>query len=421
MLALAVTCSFSQDRALPYSPVQGADYSSCPSATTNNPSAWRERCGAINRRSDLLDAGRQFFASVTATGGHDSAFNARKGLPAPFGGAVLSGGLVAPRPKGYDVIENTTSLVDYHTSPERTLEYLNSTTISLNRVPSVRDVFTLNISNTFGNDAIRILLLDGGVPSDEAASYGIHAGKVLNNQATARYTRQSTETRWWALSLRNNFRDFIDDKTRLNTAHERAEIHYQPSEHAGIGLFQQISVQTGDVDCGTVSVGLVYERRFGQRMAAEGSGGPAFGSKGCTSRIAANLYGTFSADPSPSTNLWVSAYRKVNDSDFALLSYESNAQAGITQRFGQQTWLRAHGGWIGGTPASQTTPYRGLFAASTVGRTLGAGFTFSVSAQHYEWSGLTNIAPSRTIVSGSLSWSPGSSESQQSYGPLRQQ
>lgn len=421
LLLAPIPPACSQIGALPVAPAQIGDYSSCPTFGSGTPSAYESRCGAMSRKGDLLDAGRHFFGSVGTMGGHDDAFNSRKGLPASFDGGVLYGGLITVKPKGFDLLENTVSLVDYHTS-QRTLQYMNSTTVSLTRLPGTQSVLTFDLNNLYGNDALRILQVGGSTAGAEAASYAIHPGKVLNNQATLRYSRQSSETRWWSVSMRNNFRDFIDDRSRVNTVHGRAEVQYQPSERAGIGIFQETSVQTGQVNCGSLSVGVVYERRIFRSMAAEGSAGPAFGTKGCTSRVSANLYGGFSAQPARSSTLWVSGFRKVNDSEFTAISYESNAQGGIMQRFGQEAWFKAHSGWIGGTVPSHTKPFQGLYFTSAFGHTLPGGFMASISVQHFRWDGVANIAPTRTIISGSLYWSPSRTEPDQTHGPgsLRQ-
>jgi hypothetical protein len=416
LLLQAAALAYSQVDALPASPTPAADYASCPSFGSTTPSAWQTRCGTQSRNGDLLDGGRQLFGSIGIIAGNDSAFNARKDLPATFEGTVASGGFISQKPKSVSLIENTASLVNYHTA-ESTLEYMNSTTVSLSRMPSVRSAFTFDMNNTFGNNAIRILQL-GGTTTGEDASYGVHAGTILNNQATFRYSRQTTDTRWWSVSVRNNFRDFIDEHSRVNTVHGRAEIQYQPSERAGIGIFQETSVQTGVVDCGSLSLGVVYERRLLRSMAAEASAAPAFGSKGCTSRISANLYGAFSAEPARSSTLWVSGFRKVNDSDFASISYETNAQGGIMQRFGQDAWLTAHGGWIGGVVPSKVAPFQGLYFASTFGHALPRGLMASVSVQAFRWDGVPNVAPTRTIVSGSIYWSPSRTEPDQPHGPM---
>lgn len=388
----------------------------CPEFGTDEVSAAASRCSLLAHSGGPLDAGNHLFMSIGSLGGRDTAFNALPGLDATFEGGVLYGGLVSLKPKGFDSFENTASVTNYHAASNPLL-YMNTTAISMNRTPTERSIVTFDVNNFFGNDAIRVVDLSGAETDVESASYGIYSGRVLNNQATMRYTRQSTETRWWSVSVRNNFRDFIDDRTQVNTMHAHAEIQFQPSPRAGGGLYEETSIQTGIVDCTSQTAGALYERNFARWMNVEGAAGPAYGSSGCINRLTAHMYGALSAKPKVSTNLWISASRQVNDSQFAALTYENNALGGWSQHFGADTWFKVHGGWIGGTVPSGTKPFQGLFLSSTFGHSIRRGLQASFSMQHFNWSGTDNIAPSRSVFTAALYWSPGWSEHEPNHGP----
>ena len=381
------------------------DGNPCPAYGPGSPSASNARCAASESSRQFIDGGNHLFASVGSFGGYDSAFSARRNLGAAFEGGAVSAGLISLKPRSFNLFENTASVADYLT-PKRTLLYLDSATISLTHLPSARTTLSLDANNIFGNDAVRAFALDGSTKDIESPTYAITAGRILDNQVTVRLSRESSETRWWSASIRNNFRDLMDTGTRINTLHGRAEIHYQPTAQAGIGLFEETSVQTGVVDCRAQSVGILYERRIRDWLAVEGSGAPSIGSRGCVSRLTANLYGAFSAQPGRSTIIWVSGRRGVNDSQIATLSYENNAQGGWMQQFGLNGWFKLRGGWIGGTTPSRTLPFSGLFVSSSFGYRLPGGLTASISAQDFHWSGIPNIAPTRTMVTASLYWSP---------------
>ena len=115
-------------------------------------------------------------------------------------------------------------------------------------------------------------------------------------------------------------------------------------------------------------------------------------------------------EPARFTNLWISAYRKLNDSEFAALTYENNVQAGWIQHFRPDVWLKTQGGWIGGTVASQQAPFHGTFAASTFAYGLRGGMTASISAQYGGWAGVANVTPNRTLFMVGLYWSPNGAE-----------
>ncbi len=393
-----------------------AENTGCASFNSNTPSASSERCAISQKSENLLDGGQHFLLAFGSLGGYDSAFNSRPNLPASFGGGMVYGAFSSLSKSSSSLFEDTFSSVNYKAA-EGTLEYINSTAVSLTHRPSPRTALSFAANNTFGNDAIRILPVAES-DNQEQASYGIHPGKVVDNQATARLFRQSTETRRWAITIRNNFRYFFVEDSRVNTMHARADLQYQPSSRAGIGVFEETSIETGIVDCTSQSLGVVYERHFSRSLAFEGSAAPAFGTKGCIDRVSANLYGGFSAQPWRPTNLYVSASRKLNDSGFADVSYENNVQGGWLQQFGIHAWSQARAGWVGGTAPLHVAPFSGTFYSGTFGRSLPSGFSAAVSFQRYNWSGVTSVAPSRTILMGSLTWSPSKYAPQDIHGPL---
>ena len=401
---------------LPVSHPASQDAGGCPSFNSSIPSAASERCTGSQRSGNLLDDGKHFLLSLGSLGGHDSAFNARPNLPASFEGGMVYAGLMSLKQNSFSLFENTTSWVNYGAA-QGILEYVNSTSLSMTHMHSPRTTFSFAANNVFGNDAIRILPFTGN-DNVEQASYGIHPGRVIDDQATARLSRQSTETRWWAITVRNNFRDFIDDASRVNTLHARAEVQYQPSPRAGIGVFEETSIETGTVNCTSQSVGLVYERRFSETLAAEVAAAPAVGTKGCIDKVSANLYGAFSAQPWRATNLYLSAFRKLNDSGFNAVSYENNALGGWIQKFGMHAWSKAQAGWLSGTAPLHVESFSGTYYSGTFGRALPAGFTAAVTFQRYNWSGVTNVAPTRTILMGSLNWSPSRYTPEDLHGPM---
>jgi hypothetical protein len=420
LLASALTAPICLCQILVSAPApSAAGQDECTMSDTPQSSASAARCAGLAHTSDLMDAGNHFFATVGALGGYDSAFDSKRDLSAPFEGGVVYAGLLVQKEKTFKVFENTASALGYHMNGG-TIQYLDSTTATLTHQASPRTLVGFYASNLFGNDAIRVLATNGANVDTEAPSYGIYAGRVLDNQATLRVTHESTQTRWFSLSIRNNFRDFFDDNSQINTVHARAEVQYQPSPRSGIGLFEETSVESGTVDCSIQSAGVVYERRFSRIFAAEAEGAPAFGTKSCGETITANLYGSISAKPRPLTNFWVSGYRKLNDSWYADLTYENNVQAGWLQRFGMHDWFRLQGGWIGGTVPSQAAPFNGSYVASAFGHRLRGGLTASIAFQQYNWSGVTSIAPSRTLVTAGLYWSPTVEESDRVYGPMAQ-
>lgn len=364
-----------------------------------------------------MDGGKHVLLSLGSIGGYDSAFNARRNLSASFEGGIAYAGLEYLKPNSFTLFENTSSLVNY-TVGNGITQYLNSTAVSVVRAPSVRTNWSFDTTTVFGNDAIRIQTL--GTDDIDAVSFAVHSGKVLGNQATARFTRQSSPARWWQVSVRNNFRDFIDDKSSVNTFHVRAEIQYQPSPRAGIGVFEETSVETGAVGCSSQSIGVVYERRISRKLAAEGAVAPALGSKQCIDKFSANLYGALSAQPWTSTSLYVSGFRKLNDSAFSRITYENNVQGGWTQRFGLRTRASVRSGWLEGTAPLHVEAFSGYYVSGSIARKLAGGFSASMSFQRFNWSGMANVSPTRSILVGSFNWSPGGNAPEDLHAPTNQ-
>ncbi len=414
VLGWAIGAAWGQ-AAMPVSAPEAQDDGGCPSFNSSTPSASSDRCKSSQRGQNAADGGKHFLLTFGSVGGYDSAFNARQNLSAYFEGGMAYAGLLYQRPNSLTLVENTASLMNYEVANGIT-EYMNSTGVSLERMPSQRTTLSFDATNVFGNDAIRILTL--GNQDVDQISYGIHSGRVFGNQATARLTRQSTRARWWQISVRNNFRNFIDDEMSVNTFHARAEIQYQPSARAGIGLFEETSIETGAVGCSSQSLGLVYERRFSHKLAAETAVAPAVGTKQCIDKLSANLYGALSAQPWTSTSLYVSAFRKLNDSAFSAITYENNVQGGWTQKFGLRTWVSARAGWLGGTAPLHVEHFSAHYYSGSVARKLLAGLSANIEFQQFHWSGIANVSPTRTILVGSLTWSPSGKTPEDLHSPM---
>lgn len=398
ILTPACWCQVTQPTSVP----ENLNHESCPSYPGAFMSAAGPRCKW--EAEYLLDGGNHWFSRIGALGGYDSAFESRKGLATSFKGGVLDAGLVQLKSKSFNLFENSASGLQYLTT-RNNFQYLDSTTVSLTNLLSARTASIFNVNNVFGNNEVRILQLSGTEASAETPSYGIHNGRIEENQADWQMFRQSTETRWWSVSVRNTYRDFINDNQYLNTVHGRAEVQFQPSSRTGIGLFEQTSFETGSTSCTSQSVGMIYEHRFTEKIAAEGAAAPSIGSKGCLIKYSAVLYGSLAAQPRPRTNLWISGSRDLNDSEVAYLTYENNARGGLIQYLNQKTSLKVQGGWIGGTVVQHRPAFNGEYVASTFARELGGGFTTAISFQHFNWSGISNISPNRTIFTAGIYWS----------------
>lgn len=416
--ALVVAIAGAQGQAvMPISAPDTASDGRCPSFNSGTPSAASSNCKNSQRGQDLTDGGRHILFSLGSLGGYDSAFNARRNLGASFEGGIAYAGLMYLRPNSFTQFENTSSTVNYAVGPG-IMQYMNSTGVSLVREPSPRTTWSLDATNVFGNDAIRILSL--GNDNIDNISFAVHSGRVLGNQATARFTRRSTPTRWWQVSVRNNYRDFIDDQSSVNTLHARAEIQYQPSARAGIGVFEETSIESGSVACSSQSLGVVYERRISHKLSAEGAVAPAVGTKSCIDKVSTNLYGALSAQPWTFTSFYVSAFRKLNDSAFGAITYENNVQGGWTQKLGLRAWASVRGGWLGGTAPLHVNAFSGHYVSASYARRLAGGFSASLAFQRFNWSGISNVAPRRNIFVGSIYWSPGGNTPEDLHAPTNQ-
>lgn len=392
------------------------DDNPCPAFGPGTPSASTSRCNTAQSARYLTDGGNHLFASLGSIGGYDSAFDARPNMASTLVGGVAYGGLLSLKPRSFNLVENSVSLVDYGRT-NGTRMYLDSTTVSLTHTPSVRTILSLDANNIIGNDAVRVFSVEDSTAGTDSAIYGITTGLLWDNQVTARLSHDSTETRWWSIAVRNNYRNLLDEKEHVNTLHGRAEIHYQPWVVANLGLFEETAIEKGASNCTAQSVGVVYERRIENWLSLEASGAPAIGTRSCVDRVTANLYGALSAQPRRFTNLWVSARRSLNDSEFAWMTYENNAQAGWIERLGLDSWFKLRGGWVGGTVPARTQPFSGYFVSSSLGHRLSRQMSALVSFQHFNWSGVPNISPTRTIITASVFWSPSSHTPDDIHGP----
>ena len=404
MLVLLLPAWLAAQVSIPMSGHPPAAEQPCP-AMSEEPSESAARCNVLARTSNLSDVGTHMSFSASAMGGYDSAFDGRVALPASFEGGQFYANALFHKSSSDLLLYNTFTAINYQTG-QGTRQFLDGASLSLYRRPSERTAVSLDVNNFYGNDAIR-LMAPAGNGAVETGSYGIHTGMILANQATARFSRQSSETRWWSASVRNNFRNFLDDKSQVNTLHGRAELHFQPSSRSGVGIYEETANESGSVDCTTQGFGLVYEQRISSMLVGEVSAGPAFGTKGCVVTLTSNYFASLSGQPWRPTILYLSADRKLNDSSFVSAIYEDTFQGGINQEIGMWVWLKLQGGSIAGTVPAHVAPFRGYYVAGTIEKIYAAGLSFAVSAQHFNWSGISSIAPGRTLVMGSLSWSPG--------------
>jgi hypothetical protein len=372
------------------------------------------RCNVL-ARSSMNDGGNHLLFSSTALAGYDTAFDSRAALGAELEGAQLYVGTLLHRNSSYTRIDNTITGINYHIGTG-SMQYLNTTSISFNQMPTARTALGIDVENSYGNDAIRII---PPLSSDaiEAGAYGIHSGDVLDNEVTGRLFHQSSENLWWSLSARNDFREFFDDHARVNTIHGRAELHYEPSPRGGVGLYEETASEKGSVECTTQSIGASYDRRLSRNVIAEFAAGPTIGTASCVTKVTTNLFAAISAQPRRLTSLYLSAYRRLNDSEFVSVTYENTVQGGLNQQIGMRAWVKAQGGYITGTVPAKTSPFHGIYFAGTFEHMLPRGLYVSLSAQHFNWSGIANIAPSRTLVMGSLSWTSGNRPPADLHGP----
>jgi hypothetical protein len=342
-----------------------------------------------------------------ALGGYDSAFDGAAEAPGASGaGGWIDIEALRNGDSTYLMFQNVATAIDYQIG-NGALQYLDTALLETVGSLSPRTTWTLDIDNSFGNDSLRLIELPVGEDNTEVGSYGIHSGNVLNNQVTGRIFLQTSPAKQWIFSVRNSFRYFFDDDARANTIHGRAEYRLQTSERTKWGFFEETAQESGAASCTTQSGGIFYQRRISPIAAFEGAAGPVVGTKGCGTKVTANLYGALSVQPWKPTSLYAWGYRKLNDSDFGTATYENTVQGGMVQKLALRTWVKLQGGWVEGTTPSNSTPFRGTYVISLLEHALRGGFLISVSAQHFNWSGIPTIAPSRTLVAGSFSWSPG--------------
>lgn len=400
------------------SPMSGEPSAPGPTCPVLNqePSETSARCNTLARASNPIIAGTHISLTTSGLGGYDSAFDGRESLGAAFEGGRLYANARFHTGKNDLLLSNAFTAINYQTG-QNTRVYLDSTTFSFSRLSSERTAMGLDITNSYGNDSIRLMAPAGSASSD-AGSYGIHTGTVFVNQATGRVSRQMTETRWWSASIRNNFRNFTDDNSEVNTIDSRFELHYQPSPRGGIGLYEETANESGSVNCTTQGFGVAYERRFSSVFSGEVSAGPAFGTKGCVVTVTSNYFASLSAHPWRPTTVYFSAYRRLNDSSFVAATYENTLQGGLNQQIGMSALLKIQGGTINGTVPSRVAPFHGYYIDGTYERFLSRGISFSFSAQHFNWSGISNIAPQRTLVMGTLTWTSNSRSNRDTQGTI---
>ena len=350
-------------------------------------------------------SGNQFLLTLGTIGGYDSAFDARPNLSGHFVGGRMFTGALLDRSSSFALVENTASVIDYKNGPG-SLQYLDVFALSAagSFSPSVATV--LDVANTYGNDAIRVIAPLDYVDGTELGSYGIHSGKVLDNQIASRVIVQSTSTRQWTITARNNFRKFFDSTLWSDTAHGGAALRFQSSERTTWGLYEDTSHESGATDCTTEGGGLLYQHKLSRVASVDASAGPAFGSKGCFITVTGNFYGALSLQPREPTILYVTASRKLNESSFTGAVFENSVMAGVIHKIDLHTLLKLQGAWVQGRMPSNVTNAEGGYVAGLFEKEVGGGFTFSAAAQHYWWSGVTNVTPSRTLVIATLSWSP---------------
>ncbi|MHB1020781.1 MAG: hypothetical protein ACYC46_15470 [Acidobacteriaceae bacterium] len=359
----------------------------------------------------LLGEGQpRFQYGVGTLGGYDSAFAGRDNLSAPFVGGQAYAAFTTEHPRWHIVLQNAGGAVAYQTG-KGTTQYFDQAALTAGGEISAKKSWNFNVSNTIANDAIRILAplntvaTDGiNTPSPEAAAYGIHTGLLLDTQAAVGFQLQTSATKSWLFSVRNDYRKFFDDEASINTVRGKVQYQIELSPLTALGLYEETASQTGIIDCAMQSVGGYIQRQLGHRTYLQFGGGPAFGTKKCIVTTTFTAFGNIESQFGRKTTLYASGSRKLNDSPVENATWQDTVQAGMVQRFDLKTYMRIDGGYLRGTTPTNTSQFNGSFVGGDLSRQLGAGLSLQLTARHYQWSGITSSVTDRNIFLATLWW-----------------
>lgn len=347
---------------------------------------------------------------VGALGGYDSAFAGRANLSAPFAGGQAYVAFNTVRPRWRMILQDSGGGISYQ-AVQGTTQYFNQTALTAGGEVSSTKAWSFDVSNTIANDAIRILAplnttATGGIntPSPETAAYGINTGLLLDNQAVLGLQMQTSATRSWLFSIRNDYRNFFDDNAQINTARGRIQYQVEVSPLTTFGLYEETAGQTGIIDCTTQSIGGYVQRQLGHGSYMQLGGGPAFGTKDCVVTKTFTAFGGLTSQFRKNTTIYASGSRKLNDSPVQNATWENTVQAGLIQRFDLKTYMRIDGGYLRGTTPTNTSQFDGSFIGGNLSRQLAAGFSLQLTARHYQWSGITSSATDRNVFFATIWW-----------------
>jgi hypothetical protein len=344
-------------------------------------------------------------------GGYDSAFSGTPGTPSSFIGQNGYVAVYFARPSRYFVLQNSADLVSYSVG-NGTRQYFDRAQLTAGAALNGRWSWDANAANAVGNDALQVVLPlntagqnQVDVPSPGTPAYAIHAGLVLDSDASFSLTENTSRSQSWRYLVRNSYRSVFEQKTSDDTLHARAEYDVQTSPEAGVGLFGEIAHERGTIVCSTATLGVAYHRQVMHRTALQLSGGPAVGTRGCMITFTGSFYGAFTSQLSGGTTLYASGSRDLNQSLVGHATWMDSVQGGAAQRLGIRTEVRIDAGYLHATQPTQTQSFQGTFVGGSMQRSLPGGLTLSISLRRFNYSGTGTSLTNRTQAVASIGWS----------------
>ena len=275
-----------------------------------------------------------------------------------------------------------------------------------------RLIWQASVANTYGTDALRLFApLDYRKVGDAQAvvadtvAYGLHAGRVTDEEEDAKLRYESSRRSNWDLVFGHTLQAYSDDGALIQTERGRLEYLHAFSPGMAAGIYGSAERQDGATPCSLSGVGLRSLSQWGSRASLNISGAINGTASACGSSIAFTGDATFSVNTFKNSSLFVGANRGLSGGIIEHTALLNSLTIGLHHQFRRDVGLTLSGAGILATDPLTQNHYSGTFEALAISYPLGQHFVQETSIRHFQVSP-ASLQDNRVIFAYTLWFNP---------------
>jgi hypothetical protein len=269
-----------------------------------------------------------------------------------------------------------------------------------------------SITNTYGTDSLRLFapldyrqVGDAQVVVADAVAYGLHEGRVTDEEEDAKLRYESSRRSNWDLAFGHTLQAYSDDGALIQTERGRLEFLRAISPNLAIGIYGTAERQDGPSPCSLAGLGLRSLANWKSRATLSISGAASAASQGCGNNAVFTGDVSFSAMPLKGYSFFVGVNRGLSGGVIEHTVLLNSLTAGVQHQFrpGWDVTLSAAG--IRGTDPITPKTYSGSFEALAFAFPVSTRFVLETSVRHFQVSP-ASLRDNRVILISTLWFNP---------------